>query len=274
MPTRMRPNKRRIAAILIGKYSPAALVRRSAKGATLAALSVLALALLGCATVPPAARDPRDPWQRVNRGVYQFNDAFDRAIFKPVARTYVRVLPQLVRTGITNFFNNLTYPEVIVNALLQGKPKAFARDTGRFVVDSTVGIGGLFDPATRIGLTLEDRDFGQTFGKWGIPSGPFVELPILGPSDVRDTIGLVPAEYADPRHYLRNPYWDYGLALLDAVKVRASLLPLTDMAEKTFDPYAFERNAYLQQRAFMVKGRPAENGAEEELKELQQGSGP
>ncbi|HEX5460385.1 MAG TPA: VacJ family lipoprotein [Steroidobacteraceae bacterium] len=236
----------------------------------IASISLLALALVGCATVPPSARNPRDPWQRVNRGIYKFNDAVDTAVVAPVARTYLRVIPQLVRTGVTNFFNNLTSPDTIVNALLQGQLKPFARDTGRFVVNSTIGIGGLFDPATSMGLTLDARDFGQTFGKWGIPSGPYVVLPFLGPSDVRDAIGRVPDEYADPRHYIRNPYWDYGLLLLYDVKARADLLPLTDMAKKTFDPYAFERNAYLQHRDFMVKGPQAENSAEEELKQLQQ----
>jgi phospholipid-binding lipoprotein MlaA len=233
-------------------------------------IALLALALVGCATVPPSARNPRDPWQRVNRGVFRFNDAVDTAVVAPVARTYARVVPQLVRTGVTNFFNNLTSPDTIVNALLQGQLQPFARDTGRFVVNSTVGIGGLFDPATSMGLTLDARDFGQTFGKWGIPSGPYVVLPLLGPSDVRDTVGRVPDEFADPRHYIRNVYWDYGLLLLYDVKARADLLPLTDMAKKTFDPYAFERNAYLQHRDFMVKGPQADNGADEELKQLQQ----
>lgn len=247
MPTRIRPATLRIASI-----------------------PLLALALVGCATVPPSQRNPRDPWQRVNRGVFKFNDALDTAVVAPVARTYVRVVPQLVRTGVTNFFNNLTSPDTIVNALLQGQLQPFARDTGRFVVNSTVGIGGLFDPATSMGLTLDARDFGQTFGKWGIPSGPYVVLPLLGPSDVRDTVGRVPDEFADPRHYIRNVYWDYGLLLLYDVKARADLLPLTDMAKKTFDPYAFERNAYLQHRDFMVKGPQADNGADEELKQLQQ----
>jgi phospholipid-binding lipoprotein MlaA len=236
-------------------------------------LSLLTLALLGCAAVPPSERNSRDPWQRVNRGVYKFNDVFDRAIATPVARTYLRT-PQLVRTGIANFFNNVTYPDVIVNALLQGKVKSFARDTGRFVVNSTIGVAGLFDPATRMGLTLEDRDFGQTFGKWGIPAGPYLVLPFLGPSDVRDGIGRIPDEYGQPWVYIKNPYWDYGTLLLYEVTERADLLPLTNMAAKTFDPYAFERNAYLQQRDFMVKGAKAQGGAEEELKELQQGSGP
>ncbi|MGH8181689.1 MAG: MlaA family lipoprotein, partial [Steroidobacteraceae bacterium] len=166
MPTRIRPATLRVASICL-----------------------LTLALVGCATVPPSARSPRDPWQRMNRGFFKFNDAFDRAIATPVARTYVRVLPDAVRGGVTNFFNNATYPDVIVNALLQGQLKPFARDTGRFVVNTTVGIAGIFDPASRMGLALEDRDFGQTIGKWGIPSGPFLVLPFLGPSDIRDGLG-------------------------------------------------------------------------------------
>src|SRR5579863_7063587 len=222
----------------------------------IATLSLLVLTLLGCATVPPAERNARDPWQRMNRGIYKFNDAFDRAIAKPVARSYVR-LPQPIRTGVTNFFNNVTYPDVIVNALLQGQLAPFARDTGRLLVNTTIGIGGIFDPASHMGLALEDRDFGQTFGKWGIPSGPFLLLPFLGPSDVRDGIGRIPDAYAEPWAYINNPYWDYGTLLLYSVNERAGLLPLTDMAKKTYDPYAFERNAYLQHRDFMVAGPQA-----------------
>lgn len=240
-----------------------------------ATLFLLALGLVGCATVPPSERNPRDPWQRMNRGIYKFNDAIDTAVVAPAARTYVRVVPELVRTGVTNFFNNVTYPDVIVNALLQGQVKPFARDTGRFVVNTTIGVAGLFDPATHMGLTYEDRDFGQTFGKWGAPSGPFLVLPFLGPSDVRDGLSRAVDAYAEPWAYINNVYWDYGTLLLYELKQRADLLPLTDMAKKTFDPYAFERNAYLQHRDFMVQGPQAEkNSAEEELKQLQQDSGP
>jgi len=237
----------------------------------IATIPFIALTLLGCATVPPAERNPRDPWQRMNRGIYKFNDAFDRAIATPAARTYVR-LPQPIRTGVTNFFNNVTYPDVIVNALLQGKLLPFARDTGRLVVNTTLGIGGIFDPASHMGLAIEDRDFGQTFGKWGIPPGPFLEIPFVGPSDVRDGIGRIPDSYAEPWVYIKSRYWywDYGTLLVYEVSLRASLLPLTDMAAKTYDPYAFERNAYLQHRDFMVKGQKQQGGAEEELKELQQ----
>jgi phospholipid-binding lipoprotein MlaA len=244
--------------------------RIDSKTLRLAAASLLALALLGCATVPPAARTPRDPWQRVNRSIFKFNDVFDRAIAQPAARGYLH-LPSPVRTGIGNFFDNVTYPVVIVNALLQGQVKPFVKDTGRFVVNTTVGLGGFFDPATHWGLPYEDRDFGQTFGKWGVPSGPFVELPFLGPSDVRDALSRIPESYAEPWVYMQNVYWEYGTLLLYEVRERADLLPLTDQAEKTFDPYAFVRNAYLQNRDFMIQGPKAENGPEEELKELQQG---
>ena len=235
----------------------------------IATISLL-LALVACATVPPAERNPRDPWQRVNRGVYKFNDAIDHAIVTPVARTYVRVMPQPIRTGITNFFNNVTYPDVIVNALLQGQLKPFARDTGRLVVNTTLGIGGILDPASHMGLGLEERDFGQTFGKWGVPSGPFLVLPFVGPSDVRDGLGRLPDAYAEPWVYIQNPYWEYGTLLIYEVDLRASILPLTDLAQKTYDPYAFERNAYLQHRDYMVKGQNAQGSAEEELKQLQQ----
>jgi phospholipid-binding lipoprotein MlaA len=237
----------------------------------LASISLLALTLVGCATVPPAERNARDPWQRMNRGIYKFNDTLDRAVVTPVARKYL-LLPQPLRTGITNFFNNATYPDVIVNALLQGQLVPFARDTGRLVVNTTLGIGGVLDPASHMGLALEERDFGQTFGKWGVPSGPFLVIPFVGPSDVRDGIGRIPDSYAEPWVYIKSRYWywDYGSALVYEIELRASILPLTDMAQKTYDPYAFERNAYLQHRDFMVKGQKSQGSADEELKELQQ----
>jgi phospholipid-binding lipoprotein MlaA len=237
----------------------------------IALMSLFALTLFGCATVPPAERNARDPWQRMNRGTYKFNDAFDRAIATPVARTYVR-LPQPLRTGVTNFFNNVTYPDVIVNALLQGQLLPFARDTGRLVVNTTLGIGGIFDPASHMGLTLEERDFGETFGKWGVPSGPFLVVPFVGPSDVRDGIGRLADSYAEPWVYIKSRYWywEYGTLLVYMIDERASILPLTDLAQKTYDPYAFERNAYLQHRDYMIKGQKAQGSAEDELKQLQQ----
>jgi phospholipid-binding lipoprotein MlaA len=241
----------------------------------LAAISLLALALLGCATVPPSERNPRDPWQRMNRATYRFDLGFYKRILIPVVTNYVRVTPHPIQAGVHNFVGNLFYPTVIVNALLQGKVLPFARDLGRLVVNTTVGIGGLFDPASRLGLTPEDRDFGQTFGKWGVPMGPYLVLPFLGPSDVRDALGLVPdytvASPLDYGHYPGQLAIRLGVDGLDVLNTGVELLPELQLDLKAYDPYGFARNAYLQERAFMVKGAKAENGPEEELKELQQG---
>lgn len=237
------------------------------------ALALACLTLVGCATVPPSERDPRDPWQRMNRTTFRFDIGVDKHIVKPVTRTYVRVTPHPVRAGIANFFNNLTYPEVIVNALLQGRVLHFGQDTARFLVDSTIGIGGLLDPATPMGLPREDRDFGQTFGKWGIPPGPYLVLPFLGPSDLRDAIGLVPAEYTDPVHYVQNTWADYSSRAVGTLNTATNIQPQINLALKAYDPYAFVRNTYLAQRRFMVKGAKSHGGAEQELKELEQSGG-
>lgn len=235
-------------------------------------MSSLLPALVGCAAVPPADRDARDPWQRMNRATFSFDLGFYKHIVKPVATTYVRVTPHPIRTGVANFVHNIYYPDVIVNALLQGQILPFARDLSRFVINTSVGIGGLFDPATRVGLTREDRDFGQTFGKWGIPKGPYLVLPILGPSDMRDTIGLLPAyTVGSPTyygHYTGYTAVRYGIASLDALNTGVEILPEIELDLKAYDPYALARNAYLQERDFMVKGAQA-GSAEEELKMLQ-----
>jgi phospholipid-binding lipoprotein MlaA len=173
----------------------------------------LVVLLPACATLPPGERDPRDRFERTNRAVYRFNDALDRGVAKPVARAYVKVTPRPVRTGFGNFFRNLTYPTVIVNDLLQGKGRSFASDTTRLVVNTTIGIGGLFDPATQLGLKAGDEDFGQTLGKWGVPAGPYIMLPFLGPSTARDTVGFVGDQFTDPKNYLNDTYLSIGLTL-------------------------------------------------------------
>ncbi|MGH8323236.1 MAG: MlaA family lipoprotein, partial [Steroidobacteraceae bacterium] len=137
------------------------------------ALSLVLLALLGCATAP-AKRDPRDPWERMNRTTYKFNDKLDKAVLRPVARGYQKVTPRLVQTGISNFMDNLDYPIVIVNDLLQARFKPFVRDTGRLLMNTTLGIAGLLDPASAAGLQKNENDFGQTLGRWGLKSGPYV----------------------------------------------------------------------------------------------------
>ncbi len=227
-------------------------------------LFVCLLVLGGCATLPPGTkRDPRDPWERVNRSTYKFNDALDRAVLKPVAKGYSH-LPHAVQSGVQNFFSNLEYPVVIVNDLLQWQVKSFFSDIGRLVYNSTVGLGGLFDPASRAGLEKHDRDFGQTLGKWGVPKGPFVMVPFLGPYDVRDGIGAGTVDtVSNPRFYL--PFWyNVGLYAVREVDVRARLLPLDATIQSAYDPYSFIRNAYLQNRDFKVKGDQPQKEEEQE----------
>jgi phospholipid-binding lipoprotein MlaA len=239
----------------------------------MALVSLLALALLGCATVPPSQRNARDPWQRMNRATFGFDLGFYKHVAIPVVSDYVRITPQPIRTGIHNFVTNLFYPTVIANALLQGKMLPFARDLGRFVLNATMGIGGVLDPATKAGLVYEDRDFGQTLGKWGIPTGPYLVLPFLGPSDVRDALGLAP-DYtvASPfayGHYSAQLAIRLGVDSLGVLDTGVQLLPALRLDLSAYDPYGLARNAYLQQRDFMVNGSQ-QGGAEQELQELQQ----
>ena len=237
----------------------------------LSLLSLCLLVLCGCASLPPGTkRDPRDPWERVNRASYKFNDAIDRAVVKPVARGYTH-LPQPVQTGVHNFFDNLQTPVIIVNDLLQGQVKSFFSDIGRFLFNTTVGIGGLFDPATQAaGMEKNDRDFGQTLGKWGVPKGPYIVVPVFGPYDVRDGIGTVTVDtFANPRNY--TPFWvNTGLWLVNGVDRRARLLPLDATIQSAYDPYAFIRNAYLQNRDFKVRGDQPQNEQEQEEKLMEE----
>jgi phospholipid-binding lipoprotein MlaA len=217
-------------------------------------LLLLAAGLLtGCATLPPGERDPRDRFERFNRAVFAFNDALDRSIGEPLASGYVKVTPAPVRTGIGNFFNNLTYPTVIVNDLLQLKLKAFASDTTRLLLNTTIGIGGLFDPATQLGLPAGDEDFGQTLGRWGVPAGPYVMWPIAGPSTLRDTITWFPDQYTDPKTYVSPMGLRLGLNGANLLLDRVELLPADDVVRRSYDPYVFMRNAYLQRLEYLVK---------------------
>ena len=233
--------------------SVARLPMRSTIWTSLPALCLLVLC--GCATLPPGSkRDPRDPWERLNRTSYKINDSLDRAIVKPVAKGYTH-LPHPVQSGVHNFFDNLQTPVVIVNDLLQGQVKSFFSDIGRFLFNTTVGLGGLFDPATAAGMEKNDRDFGQTLGKWGVPKGPYLVIPVFGPYDVRDGIGTLTVDtFANPRNY--TTFWvNTSLWLVNGVDRRARLLPLDATIQSAYDPYAFIRNAYLQNRDFKVNGQ-------------------
>jgi phospholipid-binding lipoprotein MlaA len=192
-----------------------------------------------------------------------------------VTRGYVKVVPQTLRTGVSNFFVNLNTPTVFINDALQGKLLAAANDLGRFLLNSTFGLGGLFDPATNAGLDKNNEDFGQTLGKWGVHSGPFVELPLLGPSDVRDAPARLVDAYTNPQAYIHNiviKYPLYGLYLLDT---RQGLLYLDDTLKNVYDPYAFIRDAYLQRRAYLISdGKGSEEPLEDPGEDTQSNGAP
>ncbi|MBI2383929.1 MAG: VacJ family lipoprotein [Gammaproteobacteria bacterium] len=208
-----------------------------------------AVGLAGCAHAP--AEDPNDPLEPVNRAVYSFNNQVDRYVARPVAKGYQEALPPFVRSGVGNFFGNLFYPTVIVNDLLQLKFEQGAQDLARFTLNTTVGLGGLFDPATAAGLPAHDEDFGQTFGHWGAGEGWYLMLPLLGPSDNRDLLGSVGDGYASPLYYV-NGDTAVPLGVLNAVDQRARLLGADKVVERQFDPYIFVRTIYLQRRQNLV----------------------
>jgi phospholipid-binding lipoprotein MlaA len=212
-----------------------------------------ALFVGGCATLPPGHQaDPRDPWERFNRASYAFNDRLDRAVTKPAAKVYKKVTPQFLRQGFSNFFSNLNGITTILNDALQGKMGQAGRDTARFLLNTTIGLGGFFDPATAAGLEQNNEDFGQTLGKWGVKSGPYLMLPILGPSTLRDTVGRIPDQFSNPMNYYHDPHTRYGVRALDFLEMRAGLLDLEPQLEQSYDRYAFIRNAVLQRREFQV----------------------
>jgi len=214
--------------------------------------ALLCLLLSGCATTASAPSEA-DPWERVNRSTYAFNDALDRAVLKPVAKGYRRYVPQWMRTGVTNFLSNLAYPTVIVNNVLQLKLMDAVSDTTRLVLNTTFGLGGLLDPASKAGLPRNDEDFGQTLGFWGVPSGPYLVIPFLGPSTLRDTPSLYVDYLTDARHYIGDNPLEFGFVGLSIVDRRARLLPAEAMIEDAFDPYAVIRNAYLDRREYQVR---------------------
>lgn len=203
--------------------------------------------LLGAAS--PAPADQRDPWEGFNRGVFRFNEKADRYVAKPVARGYQAIMPQVLDDAVSRFFSNLYQPITIVNALLQGKPAVAAAQTSRLMFNSTIGLGGFIDVATPMGLPRVKEDFGQTLAVWGVPSGPYVMLPLLGPSTVRDAGGRFADLGADPKVYV-NDTLGWALAGIDIVDTRADLLA----AEKAIegDRYLFIRDYYLQQRDFAI----------------------
>lgn len=224
------------------------------KGSTLLSClaTLFAFALGGCATAPGRTTSD-DPWAGMNRGVYKFNDGLDRAVLKPTAKGYVKITPNWLRAGAGRFFDNLGYPVTIVNQLLQGKPKLFLQDAGRFLANSTLGLVGIFDVADHMHMPSHSEDFGQTLAVWGVPSGPYVMLPLLGPSTLRDAPGRIPDYFLGVFRYVDvDTPIQLGVRAVDLINTRASLLSADGTLNNAYDKYGILRDAWLQRREYLV----------------------
>ncbi len=218
-------------------------------------LSVL-FSLAGCATTGEG--DPRDPFEGFNRGVYKFNEKVDDYVARPVAEAYEDWIPREVRSRVRNFFGNLADPFIGVNNMLQGKFSEGFDDWTRFILNTTVGLVGIHDVATDFGLEKHNEDFGQTFGRWGAGTGPYLVLPIFGSSSLRDGVGLAADMVTDPLGEVRPIDLRNSAIATRAVQSRADLLGASRVLEQAaLDKYIFQRDAYLQRRRSLVyDGRP------------------
>ena len=216
-------------------------------------LLIVSLTLLfsGCASTQHVDSE-RDPWQGFNRSMYSFNDGLDRAILKPAAKGYQAITPDFVEQGVRNFFSNLDDVSVAVNNLLQGKIGNAFSDVGRIVVNSTIGLLGLFDVASPMGLRKHDEDFGQTLGKWGAGSGPYLMLPFFGPRTVRSGVGYFVDTYTSIPYLIDNREAAWAFWTVEVVHYRATLLEADDLISG--DRYIFLRDAYLQSRQTFLNG--------------------
>jgi phospholipid-binding lipoprotein MlaA len=228
---------------------------------------MMSLTLSACATTGPrggdagaspaggqVADDNNDPLEPFNRAMYTFNDTLDRYVLKPVAKGYRAVLPSPVRKGVSNFFGNLHEPAVMVNSALQGKFSQAASDLSRFILNTAFGVFGLFDVATALGVERHNEDFGQTLGKWGVGEGPYLVLPILGPSNFRDAPGLYVDNELYPPSHLNSSRTRAEFYVTEAVDTRARLLDAGDILDQAAgeDPYVFVREAYRQRRRSLI----------------------
>ncbi len=227
----------------------------------------VALLLSACASGPNA--NPHDPLEPFNRGVFQFNDGVDAAVLQPVAKTYVAVVPELARRGVDNFFHNLQDAWSFVNNALQFKGEAAVNSLARFGVNSVIGIYGVFDVASEMNIERNTKDFGQTLGYWGVVPGPYLVLPLLGPSSLRDSVGLVVDHQGDITSRVSDVAARNSLTAVHLVDKRARLLSATQALDQAaLDKYTFTRDAYLQRRRNAVydgnppdEERPEDSGA-------------
>jgi len=216
-----------------------------------------AAALAGCASVPtaepPTAAHKADPWESTNRKIYAFNDAVDEAVVRPVAEAYRDVVPELVRTGFTNVLGNIADAWSSANHFLQGEFQFGVEMGFRVITNSFFGLAGLLDPASEMGLTRRSEDFGQTLGRWGVGPGPYVVLPLLGPSTVRDTLGFVVDRQVSAAQILGEGNGRYLMATWELINARTNLLATTRLLDQiALDRYSFLRDSYLARRLDQV----------------------
>lgn len=227
------------------------------------------LALTGCATTAIEEAEQDDPWQGWNKGTQSFNDGFDKHILKPVAKGYLDVTNKPVDDGVTNFFSNINDIGVTINDILQFKLLQGGMDISRFLINSTAGVAGVFDWASKIDLPKHNEDFGQTLGFWGIPSGPYLVLPFFGPSTPRDTVGLIGDALMDPITYVSifggfaGTAASAGTSALDVTDYRAGLMTSEKVVNEATngDRYQFLKSSYLQHREYLIyDGNPPDQG--------------
>ena len=222
------------------------------------AVSICLIAALlagGCATQPAAPKEERseaDPWEPLNRQIHGFNTGFDKVTFKPLAKGYQKIIPQFLRTGFRNFSSNLRTPLNVINSFLQGKVRNGFSETGRFLANSTIGLLGVIDVGTDMGLEKHNEDFGQTFAKWGIPDGPYVIVPFLGPRTLRDALAIPLNVYGDLLIWYDNASVRDKLYVLRLIDVREKLFAAESLLEGSQDRYLSIREAYLQNRLYLI----------------------
>lgn len=235
------------------------------------------VALAGCSTTPkqqaeqgsPAQyQDPRDPLEALNRSIWTFNfDYLDAYVLKPVTIGYMTVVPKPARTGLSNVVNNLDEPANFINGLLQGKPESSAHSAGRFLLNSTVGVAGLFDVASHMGLAERQEDFGQTLGVWGLSDGPYLMIPARGPTTLRNLTGDVVDNLYFPMSVLTTPQ-TIAKFVITALTAREQLMAQEKLLTNSLDPYAFVKDAYFQRQNFeLYDGEPPEQSVDEEALE-------
>ena len=230
--------------------------------------SLSLIVLSGCSYQNILTNDENDPLEVINRNFYAFNDNLDKILVEPTAVGYDFVTPNAFQTGVNNFFDNFQYPITIANQLLQGNIKLASQDTLRLIINSTIGLAGLFDPAKNMGFTKHDEDFGQTLAVWGVGEGPYLMLPFLGPYSLRDLTGNVIDYVFDPWIYVDGTNRKIKLKAIEGLQDRTDLSTIEHELDSSYDPYKYIKDSYFQNRSYKINNGPFLEEDEEDLIEF------